>query len=122
MTMTLHDVGIDGWTLDYDGTDLLILGPDGLNIVVRQFDRAKIQHNLPMALEMNGGPHQQDWVYPLGEGTVLHLISTSSRNCEILHRLHLGAEEDGRSWQVGWNVPNSLAVMLYHLEALSGGG
>ena len=122
MKMTSRDVGIDGWFLDYDGADLLILGPNGPKIVVRQFDRAKIQHNLPMALETNGDAHQQDWLYPLGEGAVLHLVSSSGPNCEIVHQLHLGEDGDTGSWQVVWNVPDSLAVMLYQLEALSGGG
>jgi hypothetical protein len=122
MEMTSRDVEIDDWYLDYDGRDLLILGPDGLKIIVRQFHRAKIQHNLPVVLETNGDRQQQDWVYPLGEGTALHLVSNCGPNSEVHHQLRLGDEGEAGGWQVVWNVPDSLAVMLYQLEALSGGG
>jgi hypothetical protein len=117
-----YEAEIDGWSIIFDGENLLIQGPNGLKIEVRCFDQAKIQHNQPVKLGTIGDSQQLDWLYPLEEGIALHLVSSSGPDCEILHYLNLGAEGDTGNWRVGWHVPNSFAKMLYQLEALSGRG
>jgi hypothetical protein len=117
-----YEAEIDGWSIIFDGADLFIQGPNGLQIEVRRFDQAKIQHNQPVRLGTIGDSQQLDWLYPLEEGIALHLVSSSGPDCEILHNLHLEADGGTGNWRVGWHVPNGFAAMLYQLEALSGKG
>lgn len=120
--MISSELESEGWSLSHEGEDLLIQGPSGLIIMVRHFDPTKIQHNEPLSPEAVGDPPQLDWLYPLEDGIALHLVSTKGPDGEPLHRLHLGAEGATGCWQVGWQLPDSFAAMLYQLEPLSGGG
>jgi hypothetical protein len=120
--MASYESENEGWSLSYEGEDLLIQGPGGLRIVVRHFDQTKIQHNEPLSPEAVGNPPQLDWLYTLEEGIILHLVSTRSPDGGSLHCLHLGAEGATGCWQVGWDLPDSFAAMLYQLEPMSGGG
>jgi hypothetical protein len=111
-----------GWSLSYEGGDLMIQGPGGLEIVVCHFDQTKIQHNEPLSPEVVGDPPQLDWLYTLEGGITLHLVSSSSPEGEALHRLRVSAEGVTGGWQVGWHLPDDIAAMLYQLEPVSGGG
>jgi hypothetical protein len=111
--MVSYESESKGWSLSYDGGNLLIQGPGGLEIVVRQFDQTKIQHEEPLSPEVVGDSPQLDWLYALEDGITLHLVSRSSSDGEPLHRLLLRAEGEAGGWQVGWHLPDDIAVMLY---------
>jgi hypothetical protein len=99
-----HESESEGWSLSYEGEDLLIQGPSGLEIVVRHFDQTKIQHNEPLSPETVDDPPQLDWLYPLEGGITLHLVSSRSPDGKPLPS---AAPGDGRGH---WGLAGSLAV------------
>ena len=100
------------WSITHDDADLLLTGPGGLAITLRDFDPALVERD-ELSPEALGTLLQRQWRYPLEDGVWLEGLSTGETadfSRPELHRLHIGTA-------VQWTIPEALAEALHGLMA-----
>lgn len=100
------------WSITHDNTDVLITGPGGLAITLRDFDPAHVERDA-LPPEALGSLLQRQWRYALEDGLWLEGVSpgdTADFSRPELHRLYVGT-------CVQWTLPEDLAEALYALMA-----
>lgn len=89
------------WQVDRKGTDIVIKGPGGLEVVLRNFDPARVQRD-PLLWGRR-------WSYPLDEeGTLLEVTSVVDPERGHEHRLHFGG---GASWRIPMEMAAAIHVL-----------
>ena len=95
------------WTVFYEGDDVVLCGPGGLQIMLYDFDAERLERlpDLPM---QEGLFVQRQWRYPLEEGVWLELISTehATNTLQTLHLLRVGTA-------VAWQLSEESAELLH---------
>jgi hypothetical protein len=80
------------WSITHDNTDVLITGPGGLEITLRDFDPALGERD-ELPPETLGSLLQRQWRFPLEDGVWLDGLSTgdtAALDRPELHRLYVG--------------------------------
>lgn len=98
------------WDVYYDLDDLIVTGPGGLEIVIRDFRHQRPVHDAPLSEEILGDLIQRSWSVEISEGVVLQLVTTRRPEGGELHLLHVGS-------MVSWELPGEFAERL-HLLAI----
>lgn len=96
------------WRVEQGETEIVIYGPGGLEIMLREFDPIRVQRLL-LSAALAGGLIQRSWAYPLYEGVTLELVSVLHPKGDESHRLRLG---DRVRWM---DIPNKFAEALHSL-------
>lgn len=100
------------WRIDHHGGDLMIYGPGQLEIILQNFDAARVQEGYELPARRVGALVERHWRYPLEEGVWLEGMSIQN-TADMLGRpptylLHIGNA-------VSWHLPKNVAEALHEL-------